>query len=133
MKKYIPLILKLVAAVIMLQTLFFKFTAAQESIDLFTKIVGENEALMRIGTGVVELIASILLFIPKRTWLGAGLAAGTMFGAIASHLAIIGIEHNGDGGALFISAIVTFVISSILLYQNRKYIPFIGTQKLATA
>ena len=133
MKKYIPLILKLVAAVIMLQTLFFKFTAAQESIDLFTKIVGENEALMRIGTGVIELIAAILLFIPKRTWLGAGLAVGTMFGAITSHLFIIGIEHNGDGGVLFVLAIITFVASSILLFQNRKDIPFLGTQKLATA
>lgn len=133
MKKYIPLILKLVAAVIMLQTLFFKFTAAQESIDLFTKIAGENEALMRIGTGVIELIASILLFVPKRTWLGAGLAAGTMFGAIVSHLTILGIEHNGDSGALFISAIVTFVVSTILLIQNRKDIPFIGTRIIATA
>jgi hypothetical protein len=131
MKKYIPFLLKLIAAVIMLQTLFFKFTAAQESIDLFTKIVGENEALLRIGTGVIELIASILLFVPKRTWLGAGLAAGTMFGAIVSHIAIIGIEHNGDGGALFISAIVTFVASSILLYLNRNDIPLIGSQKLA--
>lgn len=133
MKKYIPLILKLVAAAIMLQTLFFKFTAAQESIDLFTKLVGENEALMRVGTGVIELIAAILLFVPKRTWLGAGLAAGTMFGAIVSHIAILGIEHNNDGGTLFILAIVTFIVSSILLYRNRKDIPWIGTQKLATA
>ena len=79
-----------------LQTLFFKFTGAQESIDLFTTIAGENEAAMRIGTGVIELIGSILLFIPKRTWLGALLAAGTMGGAIMSHLTILGIEHNGD-------------------------------------
>ena len=128
MKKYIPLILKLVAAVIMLQTLFFKFTAAQESIDLFTKLVGENEALMRIGTGVIELIAAILLFVPKRTWLGAGLAAGTMFGAILSHIAILGIEHNNDGGTLFVLAIITFIASSILLYQNRKQALFLNQE-----
>ncbi len=126
MKKYIPLILKLVAAVIMLQTLFFKFTGAQESIDLFTTIAGENEAAMRIGTGVIELIASILLFIPKRTWLGALLAAGTMAGAVMSHLTILGIEHNGDGGALFMSAIITLIVSTILLLINRKDIPVIG-------
>lgn len=126
MKKHIPLILKLVAAVIMLQTLFFKFTGAQESIDLFTTIAGENEAAMRIGTGVIELIASILLFVPKRTWLGALLAAGTMAGAVMSHLTILGIEHNGDGGALFISAIVTLIVSTILLLINRKDIPVIG-------
>jgi uncharacterized membrane protein YphA (DoxX/SURF4 family) len=126
MKKYIPLILKLVAAIIMLQTLFFKFTGAQESIDLFTTIAGENEAAMRIGTGVIELIASILLFIPKRTWLGALLAAGTMSGAVMSHITILGIEHNGDGGALFIMALITLISSAILLILNRKDIPVIG-------
>lgn len=126
MKKHIPLILKLVAAIIMLQTLFFKFTAAQESIDLFTKVAGENEAFMRIGTGVIELIASILLFIPKRTWLGALLATGTMFGAVISHITILGIEHNNDGGALFTSAIIVFIIGLILLITNKKDIPFIG-------
>ena len=125
MKKYLPFILKLIAAFIMLQTLFFKFTGAQESIDLFTKIAGENEALMRIGTGVVELIASILLFIPKRTWIGAFLAFGTMAGAIMSHLTILGIEHNNDGGALFTSDIIALVASGILLYLNRKDIPFL--------
>lgn len=126
MKKYIPLILKLVAAVIMLQTLFFKFTGADESIELFTTLAGENEAAMRIGTGIIELIASILLFIPKRTWLGALLAAGTMAGAVMSHLTILGIEHDNDGGALFISALITLIASGILLILNRKDIPVIG-------
>ncbi len=126
MKKYFPLILKLVAAIIMLQTLFFKFTGAQESIDLFTTVAGENEAAMRLGTGVIELIASILLFVPKRTWLGALLAIGTMSGAVFSHLTILGIEHNNDGGTLFIMAIVTLIASTILLIINKKDIPFIG-------
>ena len=99
MKKYLPLVLKLIAAIIMLQTLFFKFSGAQESIDLFTKVAGENEQLMRIGTGVLELIASILLFIPKKVWLGAGLTVGLMGGAIFSHLTnnlerhIIGLKN----------------------------------------
>lgn len=126
MKKYILLFLKLIAAFIMLQTLFFKFTGAQESIDLFTKIAGDNEAYMRVGTGVFELIASILLFIPKKTWLGALLTIGLMGGAIMSHLTILGIEHNEDGGTLFISAIVTFISGVILLIFNRKNIPFVG-------
>jgi len=126
MKKYFPLFLKLVAAVIMLQTLFFKFSAAQQSIDLFTEIAGENQAYMRIGTGVIELIASILLFIPKRTWLGAVLALGTMTGAIISHITILGIVHNNDNGALFIGAVVTFLASLILLLLHRKDIPFLG-------
>lgn len=125
MKKYILLILKLIAAIIMLQTLFFKFTGAQESIDLFVKIAGDNETYMRIGTGVFELIASVLLFIPKKTWLGALLTIGLMGGAIMSHLTILGIEHDGDGGILFISAIVTFISGVILLIFNRNNIPFI--------
>ncbi|MFY0603325.1 MAG: DoxX family protein [Flavobacteriaceae bacterium] len=126
MKKYLPLFLKLLAAVIMLQTLFFKFSAADQSIELFTKIAGEHQAYMRIGTGVIELIASILLFIPKRTWLGAFLAVGTMSGAIFSHLTILGINHNNDMGALFIGAVATFLASLILLVMHRKDIPIIG-------
>ncbi|CAM1339860.1 DoxX family membrane protein [Tenacibaculum aestuarii] len=126
MKKHILLILKLIASIIMLQTLFFKFTGAQESIDLFTKIAGNNEAYMRISTGVLELIASVLLFTPKKNWLGALLTVGLMFGAIMSHLTIIGIEHNGDGGTLFTSAIVTLISGLILLFSYRKIIPFTG-------
>ncbi|WP_299157462.1 DoxX family membrane protein [uncultured Tenacibaculum sp.] len=126
MKKYLPLILKLIAAIIMLQTLFFKFTGAQESIDLFTKLARENEANMRIGTGVLELIASILLFIPKRTWLGAILTIGLMGGAIMGHITKLGIVHNNDGGGLFICAVITLISGAILLILNRKDIPFIG-------
>ncbi|CAM1350158.1 DoxX family membrane protein [Tenacibaculum ascidiaceicola] len=128
MKKYIILILKLIAAIIMLQTLFFKFTGAQESINLFTKIAGSNEAYMRIGTGVFELIASILLFTPQKTWLGALLTTGLMTGAIMSHLTILGIEHDGDGGTLFICAIITFISGIILLIFNRKSIPIVGNK-----
>lgn len=126
MKKYISFFLKLVAAIIMLQTLFFKFTGAQESVDLFYKIAGDNEAYMRIGTGIMELIASILLFVPKKTWLGASLTTGTMSGAILSHLTILGIEHNNDGGALFFSAIIACIAAIIILFQYKKDIPFIN-------
>ncbi|MFY7672439.1 DoxX family membrane protein [Tenacibaculum sp. MEBiC06402] len=125
MKTRLPLILKIIAAVIMLQTLFFKFTGAQESIDLFTKVAGENEQLMRIGTGVLELIASILLFIPRRVWLGAALTVGLMGGAIFSHLTKIGITHNNDGGTLFMMAVITLISGGILLFFNKKDIPFL--------
>ncbi len=128
MKKYFPLLLKLIAAFIMLQTLFFKFTGAQESIELFTKLAEENETLIRIGTGFLELIASTLLFIPKKTWLGAGLTIGLMTGAIMGHLTKLGIEHNDDGGRLFICAVITLIAGVILLFQNRKNIPLIGNK-----
>lgn len=126
MKKIFPNVLKVVAAFIMLQTLFFKFSGAQESIHLFTAIAGDNEAIMRIGTGTLELIAAILFFVPKKTWLGALLTIGLMSGAILSHITILGIEFNNDGGALFMSAIVTLLAGIILLIQNKKEIPFIG-------
>jgi uncharacterized membrane protein YphA (DoxX/SURF4 family) len=126
MKKYLPVFLKLIAAIIMLQTLFFKFSGAQQSIDLFTQISGKNEALMRIGTGVIELIASILLFIPKKNWLGALLIIGLMGGAITSHLTTLGIVHNNDNGVLFLGAVITFISGAFLLIYYKKDIPLFG-------
>ncbi|MBL4643248.1 MAG: DoxX family protein [Flavobacteriaceae bacterium] len=126
MKKYLPVFLKLIAAVIMLQTLFFKFSGAQQSIDLFTILAQENEALLRIGTGILELIAAVLLFTPRRTWLGALLTVGLMGGAILSHITILGIVHNNDGGLLFTGSAITFLAGSILLLLHKKEIPFIG-------
>lgn len=124
MNKKIVLTLKVIAAIIMVQTLFYKLPGAQESIDLFTKIAGKNEAYMRIGTGILELIASILLFVPKSTWLGALLTIGLMGGAIMSHLTILGIEHNNDGGLLFISAIITLISGIVVLLSEKENIPF---------
>jgi len=123
MKKYFPIVLKLIAVVIMLQTLFFKFSGAQQSIDLFTTIAGENEAYLRVGTGVLELIASFLLFVPKKTWLGALLTIGLMGGALLSHFSILGIAHNNDGGMLFTGAAITFLAGVILLILYKKEIP----------
>ena len=126
MNNKILFIFKIIAAVIMLQTLFYKFSGAQESIDLFRKLAGENEVYMRIGTGILELIASILIFIPKTTWMGALLTVGLMSGAILSHLTKLGIEHNNDSGLLFISAFIIFFAGIIVLYSERKRIPLIG-------
>ena len=126
MKKYLPVFLKLIAAVIMLQTLFFKFSGAQQSIDLFTILAGENEALLRIGTGILELIAAVLLFTPRKTWLGALLTIGLMGGAMLSHITILGIVHNNDSGMLFAGSAITFLAGALLLVLNKKDIPFIG-------
>ena len=121
-------ILRLVAAIILLQTLFFKFTAAPESVYIFTKL--GMEPYGRIGTGIIELIASACLLYPRLTWLGAILAAGTMAGAIMSHLTQLGIvvqyEGFNDHGQLFIMAVVTLVCCAALLWQDRKQVPFIN-------
>lgn len=117
-------ILRLVVAFILLQTLFFKFTAAPESVYIF-ETVG-MEPWGRIGSGIVELIASILLLIPRTTWAGALLALGTIAGAIFFHLTKLGIEVKGDGGQLFIMALIVFVSSLVILLVSRKQIPIIS-------
>lgn len=120
-KKIIHWLLRLVAAIILLQTLYFKFTAHPESVTLFTKLVGNTfEAPMRIGTGILELIAGVLLLFPKTTFWGAFLGVGLMSGAIVSHLTVIGIESQQDGGQLFIYAIVVWVSCFLLLLINKK-------------
>ncbi len=119
-------IFRIIIAVILLQTLFFKFTGAEESKYIFTTLMGESEAVGRIGSGVVELIAVVLLFIPQTVWLGAFLALGTMAGAIFSHLTKLGISVKDDGGLLFGLAILVFVLSLAVLFIHRKDIPFVG-------
>ncbi|MBO6536556.1 MAG: DoxX family protein [Balneolaceae bacterium] len=118
-------ILRLVAAFIMLQTLFFKFTGAPESIFIF-ETVG-LEPFGRYSSGIAELVASILLLIPRTTWLGALIALGVMAGAIISHLTVLGIVVQDDGGTLFVMALIVFISSAILLWANRGDIPVIGS------
>lgn len=113
-------IVRLTAAIILLQTLYFKFTAAEESVYIFSAL--GIEPYGRIGSGIAELVAAILILIPRTTWLGALIGAGIMFGAILSHLFILGIEVKNDGGELFILAIITFLCCDALIYWNKSKI-----------
>lgn len=113
-------ILKLLAAVILLQTLYFKFTAKPESVELFTML--GMEPWGRIGTGVAELIASILILIPRTTLLGALMGLGLMAGAIFFHLTKLGINFGGDT-VLFIYAVIVFICCLALIIIYRKNIP----------
>lgn len=115
---YINRILKIIVAVILLQTLFFKFTANPESVYIFTKLGAEPYG--RIGSGIIELIASVLLFVDKTKFYAAFTAMGTMLGAILSHLFLLGIEVSHDGGTLFFLALITFLSSLILMYNYKK-------------
>lgn len=110
-------ILRLIPAIILLQTLYFKFTAHPESVKLFTEI--GMEPYGRIGTGILELIASILLLIPRFTGYGAILGLIMMTGALYFHLTKIGIYFNGDP-LLFIYAVITFVCCAILIFIYKK-------------
>jgi putative oxidoreductase len=129
---------RIVAAIILLQTLFFKFTAAPESVYIFTKLgafihtyvpfasIGTVEVSGRIGSGVMELIAAVLLLIPRFVWAGAILAMAATGGAIVSHLTFLGIEVQGDKGLLFFLAIAVLMTSVIALLLHRMQIPVFG-------
>ncbi len=129
---------RIVAAIILLQTLFFKFTAAPESVYIFTKLaivihnyvpfasISALEASGRIGSGIMELIAALLLLTPRFVWAGAVLAMAATGGAIVSHLTFLGVEVQGDKGLLFLLAIVVFVTSAIALWLHRLQIPRFG-------
>jgi len=124
MKRYLILIIRLTIAIILLQTLWYKFTAQPESVYLFSKM--GLEPYGRIGVGILELIASILLMVSKTVWQGALLSFVLMIGAVFMHLNKLGIEINDDRGKLFYMAITVLVLSFILLLIYRKTIPFIN-------
>ncbi|MEZ4891740.1 MAG: DoxX family protein [Saprospiraceae bacterium] len=114
---YVSLALRLIAAFILGQTLFFKFNAAEESVYIFEKLGAEPWG--RIGSGVAELVCAILLLIPRTAWLGALGALGVISGAILSHLFVLGIDVKGDGGLLFGLAVVVFVCSAGVLWIHK--------------
>jgi uncharacterized membrane protein YphA (DoxX/SURF4 family) len=121
-------ILRLTASIILLQTLYFKFSGAAESIYIFSTL--GIEPYGRIGSGIVELIASILILIPRTTLLGALMGVSVMLGAIFSHLFVLGIEVKNDGGELFFLAIITFLCCIALVYWNKSKIPNLFRLKL---
>ena len=133
--KIISWIARLGAAAILLQTLFFKFTAHPDSVYIFSELGVEPYG--RIGLGVIELITAILLLIPRTVWIGAVIGLGIISGAIFAHLTQLGIvlEYDGknDGGGLFMLAVATFVLCAIILYLHRAeiQIPGIKSKQIA--
>lgn len=115
---------RLTAAIILLQTLFFKFTGAEESVYIFTKVGLEPAG--RYGTGVVELVAAVLLLFRCHAWIGALLATGVMAGAIFSHLTVLGVVVKDDGGLLFALAVTVLVCSLVILFLQRRQIPIVS-------
>ncbi len=117
---------QVVAAAILAQTLFFKFTAAPESVYIFQTL--GMEPWGRIGSGLAELVAVVLLLVPATAGVGAVLALGVISGALVSHLTRLGIEVQGDGGLLFGLACVVFVASATVLWLRRADLPFVGAR-----
>lgn len=127
MKEKTLWIARIVAAGILWQTLYFKLSGAPESVWIFSQL--GLEPWGRIGSAFVELILGFLLVVPRTTLLGALGALATMGGAIASHLFILGIVIQNDGGLLFMLAITTSLCSLYLIYQDREKIQKILSQK----
>ncbi len=122
--KYFNFIIRLIVAGILLQTLFFKFSAHAQSVELFTKIVGDQEAYLRITTGILELIAALLILIPRTQVLGALKVSGIMAGALVSHFLFLGF--SGDDLPLSIMAVVALSGSLYTLYAMRKDINYLN-------
>lgn len=111
-------ICRIVAAGLMLQTLYFKFSGAEESIYIFTKV--GIEPWGRYVTGAAELVAAIVILIPAISGFGAVIAVGVMSGALLSHATILGIEVKGDGGQLFFYALAVFFCSLYVIWHHRQ-------------
>jgi uncharacterized membrane protein YphA (DoxX/SURF4 family) len=124
-------ILQILVALILFQTLFFKFTGAEESKYIFSTLGAEPWG--RIGSGIIELVAVILLLVPSTVTIGAVLALGTITGAILSHLTRLGIVVKDDGGLLFILAVIVFILSAGILFIRRSEIPVIGSRFFGNA
>ena len=120
MKTLFDWALRLVPTIILLQTLFYKFTAAPESVYIFTTL--GLEPWGRIGIGVAELVVAILILIPRFMWVGSIGAIGLMAGAIFSHLTLLGIEVKEDGGTLFVLSLVVLNVSLINVYRQKQII-----------
>ena len=126
MKKFI-FALRLIAALILLQTLWFKFSGAPESVAIFTRLNAEPYG--RWFAGFCELIASVLLLLPPTQIFGALMACGIMAGAILSHIFVLGISVDNDHGFLFALALVVLACSALIVGLQRdqlKKLPVVG-------
>lgn len=118
LKTSIGWLLRIVATIIMLQTLYFKFSGAEESVYIFTTLGIEPWGRFVIGS--LELVASIFILYPRSTGVGALLGMGLMVGAIFSHITVLGLVVKNDGGQLFIYACIVLLCCSALVIQNRE-------------
>jgi len=118
MKSKISIIVRIIIAVIYLQTLYFKFSAQPESVYIFKKL--GYEPYGRIGSGIMELLIAIIILISRTKILGALLSIFVIIGALFSHLFILGIEINNDGGMLFILGFIVFLLSFLVLFLHKN-------------
>lgn len=112
-KKLVTSALRIIVAVILLQTLYFKFTAHPDSVHIFSALGVEPWG--RITLGIIELIVAVMILLPKTKTLGMLCSLIIILGAVASHLLVLGINVSSDNGKLFALALVVLICSSIYL------------------
>lgn len=118
-------VLSLYIAFVFVQSLFYKFTGSAESIFIFSTLrdwsgIALFEPFGRWFIGLSELVASVLLFLPRTRIWGAGMALAIISGAIFFHLFTpLGVVIMGDGGLLFTLACGVWVSSAIILVVHR--------------
>lgn len=116
-KNIISWVLRLTVAIILLQTLYFKFTAHPDSVHIFSAL--GIEPWGRIGLGIVELITALLILTPKTKIIGMINSLGIIIGAVFSHLLVLGVTVGNDGGSLFTLAIIVFIASTLFLILHK--------------
>jgi hypothetical protein len=116
-KIFISWVLRLTVAAILLQTLYFKFTAHPDSVHIFSALGVEPWG--RIGLGIIELITALLILLPNTKIIGMIISLGIICGAVFSHILVLGVNVSNDGGGLFALAIVVLVASTLYLIINK--------------
>ena len=119
--KLLSWIAQIAAAAIMGQTLYFKFTAHPDSVQLFTELGMEPQGRLLIGA--LELIACVLLLIPSSIVYGALLGSCLMAGAIIGHFTELGWE--GPRLQLGALAIVVLLCCIATLLIRRGELPLL--------
>lgn len=132
-KTNVFLIIRALAALVLAQSLFFKFTAAQEAVQLFSQLSNtvkgdaSLEGTMRLGSGLLELVSVLLLMMkkPRIISVGALIAVVALAGALGLQVAVTGIDHS-DGLVRFAITLLGLVASLVVLFRFRGSLPVLG-------
>ncbi len=137
--KYAPIVYSVLASLVFLDSLRYKFTNAPETQEIFGRLdswaasLGASGLFAQTGLfsqyviGSAELVASICLILGlflrrlRLQTLGAFVAVAVMSGAVSFHLFTpLGIDPNNDGGGLFMMAVIVWASSLLMLIYRRK-------------
>lgn len=125
----VPWSAQVLAAVILAQTLYFKFTYAPETRHIFGPLGGRPAATF---VGLLELACVAQLLVPRTAAFGAVLALALMGGALMTHLTMIGVAvtnpdtGESDGGLLFGLALVVALCALVVLAFRWRDLPLVG-------